>query len=230
MSGGVATSGDRAKPRRRVSKLRTEDRFLDTAEHLFAELGYQGTSIRAIAVEAGVNLGALHYYWGSKTALYKAVIARRLNPMNQERLRRFDECEKAAAAGHPDPRAILTAFVGPAMHMGDADPKVADITRRLYLRMVSDPSPDVQQLTEEIYREVSDRFVALLRPCCPHLTTDEFFWRIQTAYGVVRFSQAGTPWMVLISQGAFKGDDLDEGTRHIVEALHAGLQAPSIAR
>lgn len=221
--------GARSSPSR-SSSLRTADRFLDTAERLFAELGYQGASIRAIANEAGVNLGALHYYWGSKTALYKAVIARRLGPMNQERLRRFEECERAAQGQGPNLREILAAFVGPAMHMGDADPEVADITRRLYHRMVSDPSPDAQELAEEVYREVSERFIGLLRPACAHLADDEFYWRIQAAYGVVRFSQAGMPWMVLLSGGAFQGQDVDEGVRHIVEALYAGLMAPSILR
>lgn len=208
----------------------TAERFLDTAERLFADLGYQGASIRSIAAEADINLGALHYYWGSKAALYKAVIARRLEPMNQARLRQFDACEAAAKDGVPDLRAVLTAFVGPAMHMGDADPKAAEITRRLYHRMVSDPSPDAQELTAAIYGEVSSRFIELLRRCCPHLAPEEFFWRVQTAYGAVRFSQAGTPWMVHVSHGAFRGDDPDEGTRHIVEALYAGLMAPSIVR
>ena len=207
----------------------TADQFLDTAERLFAEFGYQGTSIRRIATDAGINLGALHYYWGSKAALYKAVVMRRLSPMNAERLRRFAACEAAARSGAPDLRAVLAAFVGPAMRLGDAAPEVAEITRALYQRMVTDPSPDVQDLTAELYSEVSRRFVDLLRPCCTHLTAEEFFWRVQTAYGVVRFTHAGTPWMVFVSQGAFRGDDPDEGARHIVEALHAGLMAPSVA-
>ncbi len=222
-----------SRPRLRKAARATPtaaERFLDTAERLFADLGYQGASVRSIAAAAQVNLGALHYYWGSKAALYKAVIARRLEPMNNERLRLFDLCEATAEGERPDLRAVLTAFVGPAMRMGDAAPEAAEITRRLYHRMVSDPSPDAQELTAAIYGDVSARFIALLRRCCPHLAPEEFFWRVQTAYGAVRFSQAGTPWIVHIAQGGFRGDDPDEGTRHIVEALQAGLMAPSIVK
>lgn len=221
------TSGNEGSARK---KQNTAERFLDTAERLFAELGYEGTSTRAIANEAGVNLGALHYYWRTKSALYKAVLARRLDPMNNERLRRFDESEQSAKDGVADIRAVLSAFVEPAMHMGGTNPKVAKITRRLYHRMASDPSPDGQQLTAEIYGRVSERFIALLRPACAHLSDEEFYWRVQLAYGVVRFSQAGTPWIASISGGTFKGDNVDEGARYIVEALHAALIAPASAR
>lgn len=48
-------------------------RLLDAALRLFAENGYQKTSTRAIADTAGVNLGAITYYFGDKAKLYQAV-------------------------------------------------------------------------------------------------------------------------------------------------------------
>jgi AcrR family transcriptional regulator len=216
----------RKKAQPAIAGRTTADRFLDSAEQLFARHGYRGTSVRSIAAGAGVNLGALHYYWGSKWALYRAVIARRLRPMNDERLRRFAEIEATTEGAIPDLRAVLTAFVAPVIQMDSFDPSVAEITRALYHRLNEDPAAGMQQLTEEIYRDVSRRFIALVRRCCGHLGAEEFFWRVQTAYGVVRFARAGAPWLVFISDGEFKGDDLDEGIRHIVEALHAGLLAP----
>jgi AcrR family transcriptional regulator len=47
-------------------------RLLDTALRLFAEKGYQKTSTREIADQAGVNLGAISYYFGDKPGLYRA--------------------------------------------------------------------------------------------------------------------------------------------------------------
>lgn len=50
--------------------------LLDAAEQVFAEKGFAGSSVREITARAGVNLGAINYHFGSKAALYEAVIAR----------------------------------------------------------------------------------------------------------------------------------------------------------
>jgi AcrR family transcriptional regulator len=44
------------------------------AEGLFAELGYEGTAVRDIAKRAGVNGAMIHYYFGSKDGLYRAIL------------------------------------------------------------------------------------------------------------------------------------------------------------
>jgi AcrR family transcriptional regulator len=61
----------------------TTDALLDAARDLFAERGYDGASIRAITRRAGVNLGAVSYHFGSKEALYHAVIASKLVPLRE---------------------------------------------------------------------------------------------------------------------------------------------------
>lgn len=50
-------------------------RILHAARKLFALRGLSETSTRAIAEEAGVNLAMIHYYYGSKDALYERVLA-----------------------------------------------------------------------------------------------------------------------------------------------------------
>ncbi len=49
-------------------------RLLDAARDLFAQHGYDGTSVRAITGRARANLGAITYHFGSKESLYHAVI------------------------------------------------------------------------------------------------------------------------------------------------------------
>lgn len=50
----------------------TRQRLLEAAIELFAELGYERASTRAIARRAGVSLPALQYYFGGKEGLYRA--------------------------------------------------------------------------------------------------------------------------------------------------------------
>jgi TetR/AcrR family transcriptional regulator, regulator of cefoperazone and chloramphenicol sensitivity len=51
----------------------TRERILCAAEPLFAERGFSGVTMRAIAKAAGVHLGQLPYYFGTKDALYTAI-------------------------------------------------------------------------------------------------------------------------------------------------------------
>jgi AcrR family transcriptional regulator len=56
----------------------TRERLLDTAERLFAERGFAGTSVREIADAAKANLGAINYHFQSKENLYAEVFTRRV--------------------------------------------------------------------------------------------------------------------------------------------------------
>ena len=47
--------------------------ILDAAENLFSRSGYEGSSVRDIAQEAGVNVAMISYYFGSKEKLMEAV-------------------------------------------------------------------------------------------------------------------------------------------------------------
>jgi AcrR family transcriptional regulator len=49
-------------------------RIIQAARYLFADQGLDGTSTRAIAYAAGVNLAMIHYYFGSKEQLYERVL------------------------------------------------------------------------------------------------------------------------------------------------------------
>jgi AcrR family transcriptional regulator len=51
--------------------------IINTAEKLFAETGFEGTSVRDIAKEAGVNIAMISYYFGSKEKLMEAVFEQR---------------------------------------------------------------------------------------------------------------------------------------------------------
>jgi AcrR family transcriptional regulator len=65
--------------------------LLEAAEKLFAEKGYDGTSVRDIAQEAGVNLAMISYYFGSKDGLLRVLFEQR---MSNVRLRIEDVAQR----------------------------------------------------------------------------------------------------------------------------------------
>jgi AcrR family transcriptional regulator len=79
----------------------TRAHLIDVATRLFAEHGYEGTSIEAVLAESGVSRGSLYHHFPGKEALFWAVlegVAARIGPMIAE-----------AERGAPDPVAELRA-------------------------------------------------------------------------------------------------------------------------
>ncbi|HSC40632.1 MAG TPA: TetR/AcrR family transcriptional regulator [Chitinophagaceae bacterium] len=51
--------------------------ILDVAMQLFAEKGFEGSSIRDLAARAGVNVAMVNYYFGSKEKLFESLVAQK---------------------------------------------------------------------------------------------------------------------------------------------------------
>lgn len=70
------TEVDAAKGGPQPGRIRTLNRarILQAAEEIFAEQGYRGATTAAIAKRAGLPKANLHYYFGTKEALYRAVL------------------------------------------------------------------------------------------------------------------------------------------------------------
>lgn len=59
-------------------------KILEIAEKLFAETGFDGTSIRQISKEADINIAMISYYFGSKEKLLEALLLYRTGDFNME--------------------------------------------------------------------------------------------------------------------------------------------------
>lgn len=65
--------------------------ILHVAEKLFAEVGFDGTSIREIAKAADINIAMISYYFGSKEKLLEALVLYRISGMRLELENLFQE-------------------------------------------------------------------------------------------------------------------------------------------
>jgi AcrR family transcriptional regulator len=69
----INTMSPRTPEQNEQVKAATRKRILAAALSLFAEHGYEGTSVRMIADEAGIAIGLLYNYFDGKQALLQAI-------------------------------------------------------------------------------------------------------------------------------------------------------------
>ena len=67
--------------------MATRTEILAAAERLFARDGFRGVSVRDITAEAGANIAAAHYHFGSKDELLLEIFRTRAAELNRERAR-----------------------------------------------------------------------------------------------------------------------------------------------
>ncbi len=65
---------------RRPGNADTRGEIVEAAKRVFADKGYDGTSLRAVAREAGVDPALVHHYFDGKAALFVAAMALPFDP------------------------------------------------------------------------------------------------------------------------------------------------------
>jgi AcrR family transcriptional regulator len=204
----------------------TKARILDAAERLFSEHGFAGTSVRAITAEAGVNLAAVHYHFGSKEAVIRAVFARRLEPLNEERLELLDAAE-AKAGGRPVPlKTILEIFIGPVLRLRRDPAKGGTRLMRLMGRTFTESGDLILSIFREQFGPVAKRFTAALHKTLPELPSEELFWRMHFMIGAMAHTMADTFRLKMLSRGACDASDTEAVLARLVAFVAAGMRAP----
>ena len=109
------TEPQAAEGKRAAQGRATRGQLIEVATRLFAEHGYEGTSIDAVLAAAGVSRGALYHHFPGKEALFEAVVVAVSDQVTVDLA--------AAVSGRTDPvdvmRTAALAWIGLA-----ADPVI----------------------------------------------------------------------------------------------------------
>jgi len=198
--------------------MATKERILDAAERLFAEEGFASTSMRDITAEAGVNLAAVNYHFGSKLALLKAVFARRFGPVNEERLSRLDALDEM------EPEGVLHAFFDPVFERlretGSGWAKFMQLVGRTH----SDTNAEIRACLIEQVQIVAERFFAALAEALPELSPAVLGSRIHFVVGAMAHTFAFCRYEDVPLVDALP--EPDEIVQNLVDFAVAGLRAP----
>jgi AcrR family transcriptional regulator len=71
----------------------TRERLLNAAEWLFADRGYEATSVRAIVAKARVNQAAINYHFAGKEGLYREVLRIGFRALTEHQLGHAEEAK-----------------------------------------------------------------------------------------------------------------------------------------
>ncbi|MCI4644762.1 MAG: TetR family transcriptional regulator [Hyphomonadaceae bacterium] len=202
--------------------------ILDVAERIICDEGYQAASVRKITREAGVNVAAVNYYFGSKLGLVKALLSRHAEPINAERLSRLSLCRENLESGQLGTSQVLAAFIEPTLrgpHFKDG----GRAYRRLLGKISVAPMADIRVLLATIYDGAALEFADLLGRLHPALDRREFFWRLSCVFGVMTYILADNASARLedLSGGEFDMGDADAALRYAIPFLSSGLCAPA---
>jgi AcrR family transcriptional regulator len=205
----------------------TKSRILDAAEHLFMEHGFEATSLRSLTSAAAVNLAAVNYHFGSKEELFQAVLTRRLDAMNQERIDLLSKLEREAGERPVACEKILSAMLIPALRLARDEKRGGKNFLRLLGRAYADPAPFIRTFLSEQYADMIGRFKEAFLKALPHLTRQELTWRLHFVMGALSYTLAGTDVLKLIAHALPGEKDNDELLlQRLAPFLVAGLKAP----
>lgn len=214
-------------------RIDTKVRLVDAAEKLFSEHGFAATSLRAVTAEAGANLAAVNYHFGSKEGLVRAVFDRRLGPLNDERLRLLDECERAAAPGRPpELDSVLRAMTLPWARMVKESSASGIQFVRLLGRAHFEPDPELRRLIVASFREVVRRFSAAIHRSVPALSQRELHSRFFFAVGAFTVIADLPTFSLFAVDGNAAAEEqiggLDTVVEHMIGFLRAGFLSPPV--
>lgn len=143
------------------------DRLLDSAERLFPERGFDGTSIRDLAAAAGCNIASVNYYFGGKEKLYIEIWRSHLHVLRETRVASIDKV-LSESAGRPSLedllRSFALAFIGPLV-----DESGGPRLMKLMAREMIDPHLPPSMFGDDVIKPTLSAMQQALAKACPGL-------------------------------------------------------------
>lgn len=208
-----------------MSATITAVRIRQCAEKLFAEQGFDQTTLRQITLTAQVNLAAVNYHFGSKQGLIKAVAQAHLDPLcndlEQAIAQRRGVLERTIVL-----QELMEMLVRAMLQVQRQQPQALPLfTRLLELAYVKEQA-QLRQFLMVTYKPRLDDFLQLIRQDSAPMEDDEFFWRLHFLLGAIMFTLSNYPTLSAMEQASVAQQTGIERMLHLmIPVLSAGFHA-----
>lgn len=204
----------------------TRTKILVAAKRLFAASGVKHATLRMVTREAGVNIAAVNYHFGSKEDLVHAVFDDLARRLSERRLQMLSE-RQAAGAGKPIPvHEIVRIFLEPYMvHDGGLD---GALLMNMIVQHRVEPTRRMQAIIKKYFDEIAERFVEAFAHSLPGKDIGTLYWRYYFMVSVIMYTgSASTPHrMTRVSGGLTDFKDRAALARELTDFISGGITAP----
>ncbi len=205
----------------------TRSAILAAAERLYADRGFGDVTLRDIVAEAGVNLAAVNYHFGSKDELIAELFVTRSIATNRERLRELKAAEDEGGGRAPID-VILRALVGPTLRgcLGPANQR--STVARFMIRASIESVPPIRRIKN---REIDHlrKFANAMRRALPERSDEDIYWGLHFALAMAHHTIRESERLLKLSDGKCDLDDVEGIIERVVGMAVTGLTAPRAA-
>lgn len=198
---------------RKEAGERTRRRLVEAAQDLIAERGGSAIRLRDLTTRAEANVAAVHYHFGSMSALLAAA--------STEAVERIVDAQIAEVDALPDDATLLeiaAAYFRPMIHELSGPSSKGRPYVRVLSRVAADPPDELRAWAEAATDRAHAALIARLEKVLPPLAEDQLLLRVKCIGGI----------LVLLSNPALE-PDLRDKTPQEVEAMIAPIVAGALA-
>lgn len=204
-----------------ITTIDTKEQIISVAERLFAERGFAGTTLRNVIGEADVNLAAVHYHFGSKEELFRAVVERFARPIVEQELALLKQLQ--AGGRVPTVEAILTAVLKPCLEFLAQDKELLLVHAQFMGRCWTEPEP-LKSIVEGEFAASMEAFLDVLQRALPDRSRSQLSWKFDLVIAaLIRVqSEAGQPLALIQSTDP---EAIQSAIEQLVKFLSPGMRS-----
>lgn len=206
-----------------AGRLPTTELILNAAEKVFAELGYEGASMRRIARTADITQALLHYHFQTKERLYAAVFERRSTAINAQRQLLLN----ALFAENPSATIddVLYTYYAPVMSsLGSGNAAFTQMVSSLSLS----GDEQAKALIKRYYDPIARAYIAAFKKVEPSLDDATAVWAYLLAHGARTHLSPVSKRAERLSNGKCDTSDFDQSMRMLVKFVGAGIRGLTV--
>jgi AcrR family transcriptional regulator len=220
MSAAPKVKSRRTRAEQRASTVKL---ILDTAEDLFARLGYFGVTIKDVAEKMGIHAALIHYYFDGKKALFDAVFQRRVEYAITARTAGLDAYE-AQVGAHPTVEGALRAYYDGAFDVYINGDEGWRNFGRIFAQVNNAPGYGAEKM-DTYFDPLVLRLIDLLQRALPDAKAEDLFWSFQFTSGAYSLILSRTGRIDRLSGNLCASDDFQAVRERFVTFMAGGFDA-----
>jgi AcrR family transcriptional regulator len=206
---------------REVNRDKLRDRLLDSAEELFAARGYFGVGVRDITDHAGSRLAAVSEQFGGKEGLFRAVLLRRIQPLNDDR-RTLLVALPVRGTRARRLRALIHAFAEP-MRQRAGNPGWDNYFR--FIAQLANSGHPIKRFIAEDFNAIADDFITALRALFPAASEEAVHDAYLHLVAATMHTYSNNLRLDSLTKGRMHTADIEKRHRALLRFAEGGITA-----